>query len=240
MVEEMIRTERMALPEAIAALGVIVLSDKSLEDVLGCLAEVTKQAVDGAFDVSITMHERRPATAASTSDFARTIDDFQYDAGAGPCLTALEERRTIVVDDQEVDPRWPEYGARAAAAGLRSSLSVPLLVEDRHVAALNIYGVERDAFGPHSVQAAEDLSVYAAVTLNNADLYFSATSLADQMTTAMQTRSVIEQAKGVIMGGRRCNAEEAFAVLVKESQTSHRKLRDVAQSIIDEIDTPRR
>jgi len=78
------------------------------------------------------------------------------------------------------------------------------------------------------------------VTLNNADLYFSATSLADQMTTAMQTRSVIEQAKGVIMGGRRCNAEEAFAVLVKVSQTSHRKLRDVAQSIIDEIDTPRR
>jgi AmiR/NasT family two-component response regulator len=112
---------------------------------------------------------------------------------------------------------------------------VPLLIEDKHIAALNIYGSEPHAFSAEAVQSAEDLAVYAAVVINNADLYFGATAKADQLSEAMSSRAMIEQAKGVLMGGRRCGADEAFEILVKVSQQTHRKLRDVAQSIIDQV-----
>ena len=77
--------------------------------------------------------------------------------------------------------------------------------------------------------------MYAGVVLNNAEMYYSATTLAEQMAEAMGSRAVIEQAKGALMAIRRCSADEAFAFMVQLSQKSHRKLRGVAQGIIDEI-----
>jgi AmiR/NasT family two-component response regulator len=115
-------------------------------------------------------------------------------------------------------------------------VAVPLLVDDRHIAALNIYGTEPHAFDAAAVRTAEDLAVYAAVVVNNAGLYFSASPRAEQLTEAMTSRAVIEQAKGVLMAGRQCTADDAFAILVRLSQQSRRKLREVAQALIDEID----
>ncbi|HEX3825580.1 MAG TPA: GAF and ANTAR domain-containing protein [Mycobacteriales bacterium] len=182
------------------------------------------------------MPERRPATAASTSEFAVRVDNCQYEFGDGPCLEALRLGKTVIVADQAADSRWPEYADCAVAAGVGSSVSVPLMVEAHHIAAPNIYGDRPGAFGQQAVEAAEALAVYAAVVLANADLYFTATSRAEQMNAAMESRAVIEQAKGVLMGARRCTAEEAFAILVKLSQQSGRKLRDVATALIDQID----
>jgi GAF domain-containing protein len=235
MVDEIVSDEILELADAIAAMAGIVL-DESFDDVLARLTAVAKRAVPGAYEVSVTMHERRPATAASTSEFAIRIDNCQYQCGDGPCLEALRLGKTVVVADQAADSRWPAYAECAVAAGIGSSVSVPLMVDDRHIAALNIYGTRPDAFGQDAVDAAEALAIYAAVVLANADLYFTATSRAEQMNAAMESRAVIEQAKGVLMGARRCTAEEAFAILVKLSQQSGRKLRDVASALIDQID----
>lgn len=240
VVDELIVPEQVVpgaidLSGAIAELASIVLAHESLELVLGRLTEITKRAVPGAYEVSVTMRDRNPVTAATTAEFACAVDEAQYDAGYGPCLDALRFGLTVVVDDQASETRWPEYSPRAAEVGVGSSVSVPLEVVDEHVAALNIYGARPHAFGPAAIKAAEDLAVYAAIMLNNADLYYGATSRAEQMTEAMSSRAVIEQAKGVLMAGRRCDADEAFAILVKLSQQTHRKLRDVAQAIIDQI-----
>jgi GAF domain-containing protein len=236
MVDELVGNERIELVEAIAALAGILLGE-SFDDVLARLTEVTKRTVAGAFEVSVTMHDRRPATAASTASFAVRVDECQYDAGDGPCLDALRAGTTVVVDNQLTETRWPEYSPCAVEAGVGSSVSVPLMVEERNIAALNIYGEHPGAFEPAAVHAAEELAVYAAVVLANADLYFSAASRADQMADAMASRAIIEQAKGVVMGDRRCSAEDAFGILVKLSQQSGRKLREVAQALIDQIET---
>jgi GAF domain-containing protein len=235
MVDELVEDEQMELGEAIASLARIVLANQEFETVLVRLTQVAKRTVAGAFEVSVTMEGRHPATVACTAEFAANVDESQYDAGYGPCLDALRYGKTVIVEDQATEKRWPEYSPDAAAAGVGSSVSVPLMVNDRHGAALNIYGADPGAFSPEAVRVAETLGVYAAVVLTNADLYFTATSLAEQMAEAMASRAVIEQAKGVLMGGRRCNAEEAFGILVKLSQQSHRKLRDVAQAVIDQI-----
>jgi AmiR/NasT family two-component response regulator len=98
--------------------------------------------------------------------------------------------------------------------------------------ALNIYGQEPAAFDDDTVLLAQTFAGYAAVALANAHLYHSTASLAQHMQAAMESRAVIEQAKGIIIGERRCTADEAFAVLTKVSQDSNRKVRDVAAALV--------
>jgi transcriptional regulator with GAF, ATPase, and Fis domain len=110
---------------------------------------------------------------------------------------------------------------------------VPLVVNDRPVGAFNIYSLDPHAFPDDTVNAAEDLALYAAVVLSNAGLYFNASARAEQMTEAMRSRAIIEQAKGMLMVSRRCDADEAFTILVGLSQQTHRKLHVVAQTLVD-------
>jgi GAF domain-containing protein len=235
MVDELLSDARLDLAEAVAALAGIVLGSLSFDDVLNEVVDIAKRTVDGAFEVSITVAERSPQTAASTSPFAVAVDERQYQAGYGPCLDALRHRTTVVVADQATETRWRAYTPRAVEAGVGSSVSVPLDVDDKPVGALNIYGNVPHAFSLDAIATAEQLGQYASVVLNNAGLYFSATARAEQMAEAMQTRAVIEQAKGVLMCGRRCTADDAFGVLVKLSQQSGRKLHAVAKALIDQI-----
>jgi GAF domain-containing protein len=238
MVDEVVSPDRIDLGEAVALLASIVLGHESFELVIERLTAVAKRAVPGAFEVSVTMRDSSPVTVAATDSFASAIDQAQYEAGYGPCLDALRAGRTVVVEDQNSETRWPQYSPRAVELGVGSSVSVPLQIADEHAAALNVYGDHPHAFTPDAVRAAEDLSVYTAVVVNNADLYYTATSRAEQMSEAMASRAVIEQAKGVLMAGRRCTADDAFGILVRLSQESHRKLREVAQAVVDDISRP--
>ena len=102
------------------------------------------------------------------------------------------------------------------------------------LAALNIYSTESDAFDDATVEVASTFAAYAGVALANVHLYTAQGQVAEQLQTAMRSRAVIEQAKGVLMGQRRCTSQEAFDVLVALSQRTNRKLRDVAQAVVDE------
>jgi GAF domain-containing protein len=221
---------------ALRDLASIVLGDNSFEAVLDRATHVAKRAIAGADEVSVTMHRGgTPVTVASSGALAEAVDERQYAVDAGPCLDAARTGRMLVVSDFATEDRWPEYVPKAREAGVGSSLSVPLLLDDRPIGAFNAYARAARAFdNPKAHRLAEDLAAYAGIVLNNAELYFTATSRADQLAMAMQSRAVIEQAKGILMAGRRCGADEAFDILVRLSQQSHRKLRDVAAALVRE------
>jgi GAF domain-containing protein len=227
-------TDPIDATQAMAELSGMVLSDHSYEAVLGRATLIAQRAIPGAAEVSVTMENDRPVTVASSGPLANEVDESQYDAGYGPCLDALRLGVTIVVEDQATESRWPEYSPRAAAAGVRSSLSVPLPVDGHAIGAFNCYALQSHAFDEVAIKTAEDLAVYAGIVLNNADLYFTASSRAEQMAEAMKSRAVIEQAKGILIGSRRCDADDAFGILVRLSQETHRKLFDVAQAMVDQ------
>ena len=221
--------------EAFAALGRIKLSDTDLNGVLRQISELAQRAIPGATDVSVTLVRNTGAhTAAFTSDLALSLDEWQYDAGRGPCLDAAEAAVVVSVPDTRTEERWADWAARAHAAGAYSSLSIGLPVQDAVVGALNIYGTKPQAFDDDAVTLAQTFAGYAAVAMANAHLYDSTANLAHHMQAAMESRAVIEQAKGIVMGERRCSAEDAFAILVKVSQDSNRKLRDVAANLVDQ------
>jgi GAF domain-containing protein len=136
--------------------------------------------------------------------------------------------------------RWPDWTPRALEAGVNSTLSIGLPIDQQVSGALNIYATEPEAFDDEAVGVAQTFARYAAVALANAHLYDATTTLAEHMRIAMESRAVIEQAKGIIMGDRRCTADEAFRILAKLSQETNRKLRDVAGAIVAQAANPLR
>ncbi|MFG1610617.1 ANTAR domain-containing protein [Actinoplanes sp. NPDC049265] len=224
---------------AFAELGRIRLSETDVAGVLGRVAELAKRSIPAAAEVSVTLVAGDDAhTATSTGDLATALDEFQYRGERGPCLDASASTATFVMADTEAEDRWPEFAQRARDAGVGSSLAIGLPVQEAVTGALNLYAVSPGAFDDETISIAQTFAGYAAVALANARSYDATATLARQMREAMESRAVIEQAKGILMAQRRCTADEAFTTLSKLSQDSNRKLRDVAAALVDHASRP--
>jgi GAF domain-containing protein len=187
-------------------------------------------------EVSVTLIDGDAATTpAATADWPVILDQAQYDNGYGPCLDSARAGQLVRVDDTATDQRWPAVAAAAVKEGLVSSLSVPLPAQRHVVGALNIYTRQRRVFTDERVQLAEQFASYAGVAIGNTALYLTSANLASQMQEAMSPRAVIEQAKGILMAVSKCDEEQAFAKLVSTSQRSHKKLRDVARELGQQV-----
>jgi GAF domain-containing protein len=219
--------------DAFGRLGRMKLGETDLKGVLDQVAHLAKRAIPGADEVSVTLISDKAArTAASTGPLALTLDEWQYDNGHGPCLDASASHTTVSLPDMATEGRWPDWAAQALEAGARSSLSIGLPIHEQITGALNVYATKPEAFDSDAVTLGQTFAGYAAVALANAHLYDTQANLAQQMQAAMQSRAVIEQAKGIIMGSRRCTADDAFAILTRISQDTNRKLRDVAAAVV--------
>ena len=220
--------------EAFDELARLVLTDHSLDSVMTAIAEVGKRLLPSVTEVSVTLLRNGAAeTVASTGSLAMRMDERQYRDGAGPCLTAAKEGELVSLPDAAASERWPEFAAAARAQGVGSSLSVPVRLPDPVSAGLNLYSAQTAGFPEHDVELARTLAAYAAVALANLHLYESQKRVADHLERALESRGVIDQAKGILMGQRRCSADDAFRLLVDISQRTNRKLRDVAQELVD-------
>ncbi|HEV2891899.1 MAG TPA: GAF and ANTAR domain-containing protein [Frankiaceae bacterium] len=220
---------------AFAELGGIVFAEHSLEAVMERIAALAKATIPGADEVSVTLVQGKPVTAAATGDLALDVDQAQYAAGAGPCLDAAEAATTVLIPDMATEDRWPEVTPLARDRGAQSSLSIGLPVQQRVYGALNIYSRSPHAFDADAVGAAESFARYAAVAVANATLYQATAALAEQMKEAMSSRAVIDQAKGILMATHGCDSDKAFSLLVTASQRHNRKLREIAQAMVDGV-----
>ncbi len=219
--------------DAFAELARISLADHSLDRVMDKVAALTKATIGLQGEVSVTIVERgRPSTVASTGPLATDLDERQYQRGYGPCLDSIAGGEALMVKDMDTEQRWPDWAKSASSAGAGSSLSIPVPLQREVSAALNIYSTDRDAFDDDAVELASTFAAYAGVALANMHLYQAQAQVAEQLQQAMHSRAVIEQAKGIIMGERRCTAQQAFDILVRLSQDTNRKLREVADVLV--------
>lgn len=209
------------------------LAHVDVEQALAKVATLARRVIPGASEVSVTLITNEvPGTPTATSPLALAMDLVQYRAEHGPCLTAADEQSTVAVCIA-TDKMWPAFTELAKEVGVRSSLSVGLPVGPAVLGALNVYSTASDAFGDDARELAETFAGYTAVALANAHLYASTAQVARQLDAAMATRAVIEQAKGMIMLARKVSADEAFEILSTASQRQNRKLRAMAQMIVD-------
>jgi len=223
-------------------LAQVALVDRSLPEVLGDIVAIAARGIPGAEASSITLLRAEKAfTAAHSGEMALAADELQYAHGYGPCMDAGRGGVLLRIDDMRTETRWPDYVAHVlTATPVLSSLSVPLPYQGSAIGALNNYSTKPAAFAsPESLRAGTDVAEVIAVAVANADAHAQLFDQARNMRVAMESRAVIEQAKGVLMAQRHVDAEQAFEILREASQRYNRKLRDIAAGIVESTAEPR-
>ncbi len=222
-------------PTVLASLLSIRLGEASLDEVLSRIVAVSKEALDGVDDVSITLvRADKPYTASYTGPLALDADELQYERGYGPCVDAGVSGTVLLVPDMKEETRWPDYAAAVLPRGVRASLSIPLPLQTELVGALNCYSRTPSTFDS-VIDLSVELASYVAVAVSNAYVQSESARLAEDMAAAMRSRAVIEQAKGMIMAQNRCDAETAFEILRKASMGRNVKLREVATDMVQRV-----
>ena len=223
------------LSQAISAMSRFLVANASLGDTLQRVVEITQGAVPAAAFVGISMLDDHgmPSTAIFTDETSPEIDQAQYENGRGPCLESWRQQRVVRLDDTGAPNDFPEFARAAADHGVGSVLSLPMIASGRGIGAMNLYGRTADAFTAADEELGVALATTGAAVLSNAAAYWGALELSEGMRSAMEARSVIEQAKGILMAeSPGIDAERAFAALVAMSQRENVKLRDVASRIV--------
>jgi GAF domain-containing protein len=234
------RQAELDLESSLADLGALLVDRQPLRETLRLVADYTVAAIPGADGTGVTLLENRgPANVVASAEFVRSLDVVQYSLREGPCVAALDSGRTHVIRSVRTDLRWPKFAARAAEHGVLAVLSLPLHVRGATRGALNVYSRTEGSFDLPAVRIGELFAIPAAVTAATAQVLADSQRLAAQLAEAMDRRAVIEQAKGILMALHGCNADQAFALLRTTSQTGHRKLRDVAQDVVTDVDRQR-
>jgi GAF domain-containing protein len=221
------------LSQALGAVRSFVAGREPLGDTLNQVARHAVKALRADMaGLTLLYPDGKARTAVFTDPVAVDVDDAQYKADRGPCLDAFRQKALINVPDIPTDDRWPEFAAAAVAHDVRSSLSAPLVVADEGIGALNLYSSRPGHFFEDDAEHAELFAAEAAVALANAQAYWEQASRAEGLTTAMESRATIEQAKGIIMATAGVGPDEAFDLLRQQSQHEQRKLRELAADLV--------
>jgi GAF domain-containing protein len=231
--------DEVDLRTALGNLAGLVTDHRGLPELLTEVATFAVRAIPGADGAGVTLLnvdrvDNMVAALASSAPFVAEIDEIQYVIlQEGPCITAARERRTVRSGSLGGEKMWPRFGPRVGRLGVHSALSVPLLLPDRVVGAINVYAHGKDVFDAHAAEFGELFAKPAAVAVHNAQILSHAVALSVQLQAALSSRPVIDQAIGIIRGRTGRSAEDALSQLRSISQSEHRKLVDVAKHIVD-------
>jgi GAF domain-containing protein len=218
---------------AVASLTRYFVGNQTLGETLHDVAQFTIQAVPATEHVGITLLvDGKLKTSVFTHPEVPDIDRAQYRTGDGPCIDAYRTATPYLIRSTLEPGRWQEFRDSAARHGVLSTLSLPLMVHDGAIGALNMYAEVEDAFGQEDQRVAELFATQAAFVLANAQAYWDARTLSENLDEAMKSRAVIEQAKGIIISTMGCDADEAIRVLIEQSQSQNIKLRDIAAELV--------
>jgi transcriptional regulator with GAF, ATPase, and Fis domain len=219
-------TREDELAQRLSELARTLEAKQGLDETLKQIVRAAIDTVPGAQYAGISRIQRHSVvtTLAATAELPRAVDQAQYDCGQGPCLDTLYHEKTVRLSDLTTERRWPEFTCRARELGVGSMLAVQLSVQSDGLGALNLFSEEPNAFGESSEYVALLFAAHAAVAMS------SEQSKLD-LRTAVTTREVIGQAQGILMERFKITEDLAFRLLVRASQDTNRKLRDVAEEL---------
>ncbi|MEV7098304.1 GAF and ANTAR domain-containing protein [Amycolatopsis sp. NPDC051045] len=193
-------------------------------------------AVPGVDEASVTLVTGEvPHTATATSGVVGDLDGEQYRIGDGPCLEAMRSGKIVRTTVSDALERWPDFARGAREAGFGSFLAAPLVADDHFSGAINCYGRQDDGFEEVEAQLLELYTTAVEAILRVYHRYLRARETAEHLRTALTSRAVIDQAKGMLMAIRQVDAEDAFALLVEQSQRENTKLREVAERFVERV-----
>ncbi|MET0930316.1 MAG: GAF and ANTAR domain-containing protein [Aeromicrobium sp.] len=181
----------------------------------------------------ITMIRGRGAfeTVGPSAPVILEADRRQYELNEGPCVDASTTSETVISADLATDERWPTWGPEAVGLGFRSILSAELQAGGRRIGAINLYGADVRQFTRADADVAQLFAKHAAAAL-------AAVSLREGLQNAIDSRTIVGQAQGVLMERFGVDADRAFSILRRYSQDGNRKLTDVARDLVETLQLP--
>lgn len=217
---------------ALDELGHLLLPDENTQSVLQRVVDLVRRAMPQGAAASITLLRNEQATTgAFAGELALLLDETQYEMGQGPCLEAALGGQVVEIADGRTEARWPDYVPVFLARGALSSIAVP--VTAAHLTAgLNVYAPVARAFTDDDRHAIITFAAHAGAVLTNMDALQCARDLAENLREAMSFRSVIEQAKGILMERHKLTPDQAFRLLAETSMHTNRKVRDLAEELV--------
>jgi GAF domain-containing protein len=207
-------------------------------DVVDFLDRLTEHAVAvsaaAAAGLMLSDHDNRLQLMAATDENARSVELFQLQNSDGPCLDAFRLGEPVVnADLAHAGARWPLFAPRAIEAGFRSVHAFPMRLRDQTIGALNLFGSEDHRFAPDEMRVVQALADIATIGLLQQRSIADAANLTAQLQAALNSRIVIEQAKGAFAQRHGVTVDEAFRRLRQEARTSRRKLTDVCTDVLE-------
>ena len=198
------------------------------DTVLGELTQASVGAMPSAEHAGITLASRNGTvrTAAATGLYPSLLDEIQQRHQEGPCLSAAWEHHVIRIDDMAHENRWPAYCRDAIETPIRSVISYQLFADRNNMGALNFYAEAPHAFDEEAVEMGLILATHTA-------LAWSMVRRDEQFRSALASRDIIGQAKGMIMERFKIDAVQAFELLKRLSQSSNTGLATVARHLVE-------
>jgi GAF domain-containing protein len=171
---------------------------------------------------------------ASTSEQTRMLELLQIQSDAGPCLQAYRTGQQVLVDDLRSDTdRWPEFAARASAEGFGSVIAIPLRLRSERIGALNLFRRGTGMMTDSDLLVAQALADVATIGILHQRVLTRGALVNSQLQTALNSRVLIEQAKGVLAERQGLDMDQAFVQLRTMARSSNRHLSDTARAVIE-------
>lgn len=212
-----------------------LVDDFDLVELLTLVADRSVEVLDvAAAGLMVGAADGELRVVASSSDAMRVLELFEVQADQGPCPECYRTG-TPIINEQltTVDDRWPTFAPRALAAGFRSVHALPMRLRGRTIGALNLFRATEGTLDAADVAAAQAFADVATIAILSHRAAAEAQAINDQLTSALNSRIVIEQAKGMVSQETGLDMEQSFNRYRGHARNHNLRLADVAASIID-------
>jgi GAF domain-containing protein len=170
---------------------------------------------------------------AASSEAARVLELFQLQSDQGPCLDCFRSGQPVACLDLSADPRWPQFADQAGQAGFFAVQALPMRLRDQVIGALNLFRGTVGAFDPEVVHVGQALADVATISLLHDRSMRRTDTLNEQLQTALNSRVVIEQAKGKLAERLGIDVNQAFTLLRDQARNRNQRLSDLARAFVD-------
>jgi GAF domain-containing protein len=206
-------------------------------DVVELLTRLTDRCVEvldvEAAGIMLAAPDGDLRVMAASSETMRVLELFELQSQEGPCLDAFRTGRPVVNQDLvSIDGRWPQFGAVAIAAGFRAVHALPMRLRGVVIGALNLFSAGPGQMPQADIDAAQAMADVATIAILQHRAALEAQILNEQLSYALNSRIVIEQAKGMVAERETVNMEEAFAMLRNHARNHNLRLVEVARDVI--------
>jgi GAF domain-containing protein len=210
-----------------------LVDDFDVVDFLTTLCEhATLVSGADAVGIMLTDHRGDLRFMAASNDAGRDLEMSQLQLGEGPCLDCVRTKEPVVNTDLPEARSWPGFAAYAIEAGFHSVHAFPMRLRDQAIGALNLFSVSETRFESDEVRVVQSLADVATIAILQERSITRAEALTEQLQGALNSRIIIEQAKGALARIEGISVDQAFELLRHRARSSRQRLVDVAATVL--------